>query len=448
MPSYSSRSPHPSSRIAIIGGGAAGMAAAYLLQSTHAVSLFESSDQLGGHVRTVTIESGPDAGLPLDLGFMVYNETHYPLFCQWLQELGPFESAPSEMSFSYHEPDSDFHYALNFGMSRRESTRTSIPRDHEPPPANLRGMLNDIFRFTRKARLDYREGRLESLTLGEYLEESYCSPKFAEAYVIPMASCLWSTPPQDVKAFSAQAVIGFYENHGILSFNSNMDWQAIRGGSHRYVAAFQDQFSGTLRLNCPVRHVERRATGRGVSVTHGAPAVTEVFDRVILATHADESLALLANPTETERDLLDQWHYSRSQGVLHTDTSVLPPERSQAAWNFRLESGSSNHFSMTYDLNRLQPLGKTERRYLFSLEREGHIDEKSVIAEVPFTHPSYPLKASQHQETLRKHNRTSSVMVCGSYLGAGFHEDAVRSGFEAALSAGAQLPQTWTAWDS
>ena len=424
------------------------MAAAYLLQATHAVSLFESRDRLGGHVRTVSVESGPDAGLSLDLGFMVYNEAHYPLFCQWLKELGPFESAPSEMSFSYHDPDRDFHYALNFGIPRQETTQANIHRPLQPPPASLRGMLNDIFRFTREARAAYRENRLASLTLGEYLEMSQCSRELAESYVIPMASCLWSTPPQEVKNFSAQAVIGFYENHGILSFDSNMDWQSLRGGSQCYVTAFQNQFSGELLLNCPVHQVERNAAGQGVSVTHGATKVTETFDQVILATHADESLALLNKPGETMQHLLDQWHYSRSHGVLHRDSSVLPPESSQAAWNFCLESGTSNHYSMTYDLNRLQDLGKTEHRYLFSLERKGHIDEENIIMEVPFTHPSYPLNAFQYQKALREHNRSSNVIVCGSYLGAGFHEDAIRSGFEAALSAGAQLPSGWTPWDS
>ncbi len=432
-------------RVAIIGGGAAGMAAAYLLQATHAVTLFEARDRLGGHVHTVTLEQGADRGLKLDLGFMVYNTNHYPLFCNWLKALGNFESAPAEMSFSYHEPDTGFHYALNFGASEDKPLTEPPDPSTDAAQKNLRSLINEIVRFTRQARRDLCAGRLEDLTLGAYLDQA-CSPELAARYVIPMAAGLWSTPSHEVTAFSAGAVIRFYENHGILSFQTDMQWQALRGGSHRYVAAFQNQFPGELRLGCPVQAVHRSASDPKVWVTlPGAEKKPEPFDQVILATHADQALALLTDATEEERRVLSAWQYSRSHGILHTDESVLPPSGSQAAWNFTHDAASPGHYSMTYDLNRLQPLGDTQHRYLFSLERQAPINESAIIGEVPFTHPSYPLQAERHQQALRRLNQNNPVVFCGSYLGAGFHEDAVRSGMEAAQTVGAQLPADWEA---
>ena len=409
------------SKIAVIGGGVAGIVAAHLLQNDHQVTLFEQHDYLGGHTHTVTIEEGPDAGTGVDTGFIVFNEATYPLFIAFLDQLG-VASRATEMSFGFHCRETGFTYAGN-NLNGVFSQRANLVS-----PRFWRFLL-EIGRFCRQAEADLA-GDADLGTLADYLARHRFHPFMADHYLAPMAAAIWSTPAGRVTAFPARSFLRFFKNHGLLDLRHRPRWRTVSGGSHSYVRAFRDRFRGAIRLDSPVQQVRRADDGVELAF---ADRSAERFDAVVVAAHADQALRLLADPSADESRLLGAWRYELNTTVLHTDTSVLPPvERAWACWNFRRERGDQGErpVYVTYSMNLLQGL-TTRRHYLVTLNRPGGYDEGQVLARMDYHHPLYTDASMATQAALPSLNGVRRTWFCGSYFGYGFHEDAVRSAHQA-----------------
>ena len=320
----------PKLRIAVVGGGVAGITAAHLLQRRHQVTLFEKNATIGGHTHTIQIPDGPDAGTPVDTGFIVLNDRTYPLFNRLLEQLG-VSIQPSDMSFSYFSEDTNFQYA-----SRNINSLFAQRRNYFDP--GFLRLLLEILRFNRLVRRDLLQERLEGLTLGAFLERFRFSARFRDQYILPMAAAIWSSPDAEVADFPMATFARFFHNHGLLTVRDQPQWYVVKGGSQAYVRAFIDQFAGDLQPGTPADRIRRTDTAVVIQLTDGSQLT---YDHVVIAAHADEAYRLLEDPTAEERDLLGPWRYSRNRVVLHTDRRFMPSNRrAWASWNYTRETGA------------------------------------------------------------------------------------------------------------
>ena len=411
---------------AVIGGGVAGIVAAHLLQKTRRVSLFEAGDYLGGHTHTIPIPDGPDAGTPVDTGFIVFNEATYPHFIRFLAEL-EVPSRLSEMSFGFHCRQTGFAYAGN-DLNGLFAQRTNLfsPRFYR--------FLLEIARFSKQGLADLqREEQLGSLR--EYVRRHQYMPFMVDNYLKPMAAAIWSAPTGQILDFPARSFLLFFKNHGLLSLRNRPAWRTVAGGSSSYVKAFTNRFTGSLHLRSPIRKITRTPDGVRLEL---ADRSIEHFDEVVIAVHADQAFSLLADPTPDEKRLLAPWRYEANSTVLHTDISVLPPmRRAWACWNFKRDgnAGPEQPAFVTYSMNLLQGL-TTEHQYLVTLNRPSAYDERQVIARMIYHHPVYTERSMATQAGLPSLNGVNNTCFCGSYFGYGFHEDAVRSSYQAVARLG------------
>ncbi len=406
-------------KVAVVGGGVAGIVAAYLLQERHDVTMFEQNDYLGGHTHTIEITEGPDTGIAVDTGFIVLNDSTYPLLHKFLDRL-EVGIRVSEMSFSMHNHENGLVYA-GTGLNGLFAQRTNLVR-----PA-FYAFLLEIGRFCRQARTDLVAGQVPPITLGEYLENGGFSAFMRDNYLLPMAAEIWSTAPRRVAAFPVEPFLRFLFNHGLLTFRNRPNWHTVAGGSFAYVKAFERTFRGAVFLNAGVSAVERHNAGVRLKFRDG---VEQNFDGAVIATHADQALQLLADADDEERRLLGPWHYLENRTVLHCDTSVLPRQRrAWASWNAvrRSTRDDACPVYVTYYMNRLQGLS-AQRDYCVTLNRPEPFPESSVIAEMVYHHPFYSHESMATQAELPGLNGRRRTWFCGSYFGYGFHEDAVRSG--------------------
>ena len=406
--------------VAVIGGGVAGIVSAWeLSKAGWAVTLFEKETRVGGHTHTVVVEDGPDAGTPVDTGFIVLNEKTYPGLHRFLAELG-VAWRWSEMSFGYHDEASGLQYA-GTTLSGLFAQRGNLMSP------SFWSLLSDIRRFGLVASTELDTGGLDGLTLGAYLRARGFSRAFSEHYAAPMGAAIWSTGLSEMMDFPAPTFARFFKNHGLLSLADRPRWQTVVGGSHAYVKAFLARFPGRVERGSGVASLRRLAAG-GVEVrAHGREP--ERFDRAVVACHADEALALLADPSDAERRVLGAWRYLANRTVLHTDESFLPPNpRAEAAWNYRRERGEdgTSGVSVTYDMNRLQGL-RCERRYLVTLNPRREPRPGTIIRDLDYKHPAYGFSSIASQAELPSLSGARDTWFAGSYHGYGFHEDAVQS---------------------
>ena len=416
-------------RIAVVGTGIAGLSAAHILNRGHDVTLFEKNDYAGGHTHTIVLPDGPDRDTPVDTGFIVMNHRNYPLLTRLFEQLG-VTLRDSDMSFGYHDERSGLQYC-GTDLNTMFAQRLNLLR-----PSFLR-MIRQILRFYGRAVGDFESGRLAGLTLGDYLRAGGYGEMFVNHHILPMGSAIWSTPGAMMLEFPAASFVHFFRNHGLLSVSDRPQWRTVVGGSHSYVKKIVAALRNPVRLNAAVRSV-RRKNGRVHVAWAGGE---EVFDRVVIAAHADEALAMLADPTDEERRLLGAWRYTDNRTVLHGDARVMPPNRrAWASWNStREEAGdASQPLSLTYDMNRLQGL-VTQERYFVTLNRIGPIAQDRVIAPLHYTHPAYTFESMNTQPQLPKLNGANGTYFCGSYFRYGFHEDGIRSGVEVARAFGMDL---------
>ncbi|PLX98913.1 MAG: amine oxidase, partial [Desulfuromonas sp.] len=353
-----------------------------------------------------------------------------PLFQKFLECLD-VPTRASEMSFGFQCQQTGLVYAgnnLNGLFSQRRNLFS---------PVFIRFLL-EIMRFSKQARQDLANHGIPRITLAEYLEERQYSPFMVNNYLLPMAAAIWSTPTLQAAEFPAQAFLSFFNNHGLLSFRDRPQWKTVVGGSFSYVKAFLRQFHGKLRLNAEIVKISR--PGNGVRLTF-SDGHHEEFDKVVIATHADQALRLLADPTAEEIRLLAPWQYQRNHTVLHTDSSLLPDRRNAwAAWNFTRAAAHDDKLPVfvTYDMNILQGLN-TDRHYCVTLNRQNGFRPGSVIAEFDYQHPQYTFASLATQKELPGLNGQRNSWFCGSYFGYGFHEDAVRSAVAVGHDFGVQL---------
>lgn len=417
-------------QIAIIGSGAAGLAAAYYLSDDYELFLFEAGSHFGGHAFTYVIEDGPDAGLPLDLGFMVMNSKNYVHFQRLLKKLGLVEYGNSDMSFGYYNPQFDFSYALNWNEHNYFSKKYNLYAFNElKQKPQILPYLSKIHKTCGIIEHDLLQKKMGILTLREYFSLREFPQEVIDLYIIPMGAAIWSTPCLRMLDFPAQNFFHFFLNHGLLNFSDTIQWQYIPGGSQSYVRAIVKRLENK-HLKSPVHSILRSPEHITLVLADGE---TKVFDKVIIATHADQALELLADATPTEIELLSSWIYTTNSATLHSDEQVMPPQMlSWASWNAVVEDEENQFMSLNYHLNRLQGHTQTKKQYFLSLNRRLPIDEKKIILEIDFMHPTYSSKSFEAQNMLRLINGTNRTYFCGNYLGFGFHEDAALSGIEVA----------------
>lgn len=406
-------------KIAVIGSGVAGLTATHILQRKHKVTLFEKEWQMGGHTHTEIIPSGPDEGTPVDTGFIVMNHRNYPLFTQLLEQLG-VDLQESDMSFGYHDLPSNLQYCGN-GLDGLFAQRKNMF-----DPSFLK-MVADISRFFRFAEKDLASPSFPDETLRVYLTRRGLGEAFINHHLIPMGSAIWSTPCEEMMRFPAQSFLQFFQNHGLLSVKNRPQWKTVVGGSQTYIDRMLASWSDNvhIRLRTPPSAIRRVNNGVEVSIPDGTK---ELFDHVIIATHADQAFKLLDDPSEEETQSLGCWEYNKSRTILHTDESVMPPLRKiWSSWNFRRIEGDKT--CLTYDMNRLQNL-QTKQHYFVSLNLPH--DPEGIIREYRYEHPMFTKQALFMRPKLYELNGVRNTWFVGSYFGNGFHEDAVRSAVKVA----------------
>lgn len=416
--------PSSGKNIAVVGGGAAGIVSAYLLQRRHQVTLFEKNNYVGGHTHTVVLKDGPDAGTPVDTGFIVHNDRTYPNFIRFIRQLG-IERIKCPMCFSYHDPATNFCFASSAPFADRRNLFA----------VSYWKFLADIVRFNRLTLATLQKKGFGDMSLGAFLSKNRFSQAFTSRYIIPMGAAIWSTPDDQMLEFPAQTFARFFENHGLLAITDHPQWYSIKGGSHEYVKVFLKKFTGKVFPNCPVRRIARENNGVRIFTDAGE----STYDAVVLASHADETLAMLSDPSPEETRLLSPWRYTENQTVLHTDPNYLPPiARARSSWNYLKGKTSGVVMSMTYYMNMLHDL-KAKHDYCVTLNPQAPVPTPRRIAEFLYTHPQFTADAVATQKDLDRLSGEQNTYFCGAYLRYGFHEDAVLSAVRVAEKFGIPL---------
>ncbi len=413
-------------RIAIVGAGISGLAAAHLLHREHEIVVYEANAYAGGHSNTIRVDSEYETH-HVDTGFIVMNDRNYPNFTRLLERLG-VATQPTHMSFSVKGEDEDFEYS-------------GTPRGLFCQPRNLlsprfQRMIVDLLRFNRELRLLLRHEETGQ-SLEEFLARHRFSRAFVERLIVPQVSAVWSADPRQMRTFPARFIAEFFANHGMLGFRDRPRWSTVRGGSARYVEALTAPFAGRIRLNAPVHSIARRSEHVEISAAGQEPAS---FDQVIIATHSDQALAMLSDPSQRETEILGAIPYQRNEAVLHTDSSLLPRRRAaRAAWNFHLLREPKPVSTVTYYMNHLQRL-EADRDFCVTLNRTEAIDPDTVIRTISYSHPVYTTDGVAAQP---RHASISGLAgrthYCGAYWGWGFHEDGVVSALRACAPFGVTL---------
>jgi uncharacterized protein len=409
-------------RIAIVGAGVSGLVAARLLHAEHEIVVYEAGSYAGGHTNTVRVET-PHGDRHVDTGFIVMNDRNYPVFTRLLDLLGVARQ-PTHMSFSVSAEQEDFEYA-------------GTPRGLLAQPGNLlspvfRRMVLDLLRFNRELR-HVLEGDLHAAaadeSLHDFLERHRFSPQFVERLIVPQAAAVWSADPSQMRTFPVRFLAEFFHNHGMLGFRDRPRWLTIAGGSARYVDALKAPFRERIRLRTPVLGITRSPDHVELTTAGAAP---ERFDQVVIATHSDQALGMLRDPTERERRVLGSIPYQRNEVVLHTDPRLLPRRRSvRAAWNYHLLARPKPVSTVTYWMNHLQRI-EDRQDFCVTLNRTEAIDPQRIIRRIDYSHPVFTpagvAAQSSHGAISGLHSRTH---YCGAYWGWGFHEDGARSALAA-----------------
>jgi uncharacterized protein len=408
-------------RIAIIGTGIAGLGCAHFLHRKFDLTLYEKNDYAGGHTNTISIAE-ENRSVPIDTGFMVYNEVTYPNLTRLFRELG-VAVKPTKMSFSVQHLPTRLEFcgtSLNHIFAQRKNLLR--PRFWK--------MILQINRFNSEAIETLKSFRFEKMTLGDYVREKNYGDDFLNFYLVPMSSAVWSTPPELMPQFPAVALLRFFHNHGFLGLHTQHPWLTIVNGAKSYVEKITAPFREKLKLKNGAARVCRKNNSVQVTDISGQ---TEIFDKVIFASHADETLKMLADADELERKLLGEFKYQPNSALLHTDSSVMPKtKKSWASWNYRIDSGADGKISPStiYWMNSLQNVSGRQN-YFVSINGENSVNPNSILKRIQYEHPVFNLGAIRAQKELPAMNkRQTNVYFCGSYFKYGFHEDAFTSALE------------------
>lgn len=411
-------------RIAIIGTGISGMSAAWMLAPDHDITVYESASRIGGHSNTVTVDCDGSA-VDVDTGFIVYNELTYPNLAALFDYLD-VATLETNMSFAASLRGGTTEYS-------GESIAGLVAQKRNLVRGRFWSMLYDLQRFYRNAPRDVLNGNAAGQTLGGYL----CAGEYGEAFVrdhlLPLSAAIWSASPGDMLAYPVEAFVQFHENHGLLKFVDRPIWRTISGGSKTYVKKLTRDFADRIILDARIRRVRR--TSGGVEIFHD-DGRCEYFDQVIFATHADQALALLEDPTEAELSLLSSFRYSTNFAYLHSDVSLMPKRKPVwASWNYIDGKYSTGALVVTYWMNKLQDLG-TDKDLFVTLNPEQLPQEHLCHRVETYQHPVIDGAAIKAQQQLWSLQEVNDTWYCGAYFGAGFHEDGLQAGLAVAEQLG------------
>ncbi|BAL76517.1 NAD(P)/FAD-dependent oxidoreductase [Bradyrhizobium cosmicum] len=411
----------PRKRIAVVGTGISGMSAAWLLSQSHDVTVYEQDGRPGGHSNTVEV-STPDGMVPVDTGFIVYNEKTYPNLTALFSHLD-VPTHPSEMSFAVSLEEGELEYSGS-SLNGLFAQRSNVFRPR------FWSMLGDLWRFYREAPRDLSS--LDDLSsLEQYLDAGTYGEVFRSDHLLPMAAAIWSSSPSLMLQYPAASFIRFHDNHGLLRLRNRPQWRTVVGGSRTYVDALTRRFRDRIRLAQGVAAIRRRPDGVEVRDCGGH---VDHFDEVVIAAHADQALALLDEPTAEERSLLGAFRYSQNRAVLHSDPVLMPQRKAAwASWNYIGGRGPADTPTVTYWMNALQRLPTAQNLFV---TLNPLVEPRQVLHEQCYEHPIFDAEAMSAQRRLWSLQGRDRLWFCGSYFGAGFHEDGLQSGLAVAETLG------------
>ena len=404
-------------KLAIIGSGISGLSAAYYLSKNHKVDLFEKEDHFGGHSHTIDIKI-QDNIIPVDIGFIVFNKKTYPNLINFFEE-NNIAIEKSNMSFSVSVRDSEIEYCGK-GISGIFSNKLNL--------LNIKflKMFFTIIDFYKKS--ENKNFINENITLGKYLEKLNVSDYFIKFHIIPMVSAIWSMPPYEAKQMPLSFFLKFFQNHGLFKLKNRPQWFTVSNRSRTYVDKILSNISGEYYKNYNINKIKRIQSG--VQVYYGDKNEYFTYDKVVLATHADQALSMIEAPDENEKKILSNFKYKTNEAVIHEDINYMPKNnKAWCSWNSSIKAENSEQNSITYWLNLLQNLNISKNIFL-TLNPYLKIPEEKIIRRVQFTHPYFDQKAINSQKDLHLIQNKNNILFCGSYFGYGFHEDGIKSSLD------------------
>ena len=404
-------------KIAVIGSGISGLSAAYYLSKNHKVDLFEKDNHFGGHSYTLDLNL-KNKKISVDIGFIVFNYKTYPNLINFFKD-NSIEIEKSNMSFSVSVKDTNFEYCGK-GISGMFSNKSNI--------FNLKflNMFFDLLKFYKKNNnLTIYDN---NLTLGEYLTKEKLSKEFTDYHIIPMVAAIWSMPPYEASQMPLSFFLKFFQNHGLFKLKNRPQWYTVKNRSRTYVNKILNKVSGEHYKNYKINLIKRHK--ENIEIFYGEKNEFFIYDKVVIATHADEALSILEKPTDEEKNLLSNFKYKNNLAVIHTDKNQMPRnKKAWSAWNAKLSKNVRENSSITYWLNLLQNL-KIDEDIFLSLNPFDNIEEEKILNKVTFTHPYYDKLALENQTRLKKIQNVNNTLFCGSYFGYGFHEDGITSAID------------------
>jgi len=404
-------------KIAVIGSGISGLSAAYYLSKNHKVDLFEKDNHFGGHSYTLDLNL-KNKKISVDIGFIVFNYKTYPNLINFFKD-NSIEIEKSNMSFSVSVKDTNFEYCGK-GISGMFSNKSNI--------FNLKflNMFFDLIKFYKKNNnLTIYDN---NLTLGDYLTKEKLSKEFTDYHIIPMVAAIWSMPPYEASQMPLSFFLKFFQNHGLFKLKNRPQWYTVKNRSRTYVNKILNKVSGEHYKNYKINLIKRYK--ENIEIFYGEKNEFFIYDKVVIATHADEALSILEKPTNEEKNLLSNFKYKNNLAVIHTDKNQMPRnKKAWSAWNAKLSKNVRENSSITYWLNLLQNL-KIDEDIFLSLNPFDNIEEEKILNKVTFTHPYYDKLALENQTRLKKIQNVNNTLFCGSYFGYGFHEDGITSAID------------------
>ena len=404
-------------RIAVIGSGISGLSAAHYLSKKNKVDLFEKEDHFGGHSYTIDVKDNNNH-VPVDIGFIVFNFKTYPNFVKFLNDNG-IEIEKSNMSFSVSVKETQIEYCGKGLLGIFSNKKNLLNFDFFK-------MFFEIIKFYKKS--NNLKNIEENLTLDDFLKREKMSKYFINYHIIPMVSAIWSMPPYEAKQMPLKFFLKFFQNHGLFNLKNRPQWYTIKNRSRTYVKKILETISGEYYKNYRINKISRLSNG--VKVYYGGNNEFFDYDKVVIATHADEALSLITDPTPEEKSILANFKYKNNIAIIHTDETLMPKnKKAWSSWNSSVNKENTSETSITYWLNLLQNL-KTNKNIFLSLNPFLKIDPKKIISKVKFTHPYYDKEALENQNRLKNIQNKKNLLFCGSYFGYGFHEDGIKSSLE------------------
>ena len=404
-------------KVAVIGSGISGLSAAHYLSKNFKVDLFEKNDHFGGHSHTLDINVENNI-IPVDIGFIVFNFQTYPNFINFLND-NNVEIEKSNMSFSVSVKGTNIEYCGK-GILGIFSNKKNLLN------FNFFKMFFEIIKFYKKS--NNLKNIEENLKLDDFLKSEGMSEYFINYHIVPMVSAIWSMPPYEAKQMPLTFFLKFFQNHGLFNLKKRPQWYTIKNRSRTYVNKILKTISGEYYKNYQINKISRHPNG--VQVFYGGENEFFDYDKVIIATHADEALSLISEPTKDEKDILSNFKYKKNYAIIHTDETVMPNnKKAWSSWNSSVNKDNNSQTSITYWLNLLQNLN-TKKNIFLSLNPFYKIEKNKIIKEINFTHPYYDKAALDNQKRLKYIQNKNNTLYCGSYFGYGFHEDGIKSSIE------------------